>query len=161
LLLSFEIFEVISEATVIIFISITFSSKICPTWAFFSWRLLEGPLKCAPTSFLIKRRGTAFLLILHFSLLKFHFKPLLKYRFQSLMICVSVIKTSSFMCRECYDVAWQIVFSDLWKKNIFELVHTKRADWKPMFHWWCLVIKYLVILSKFELVKNFEINWKI
>ena len=64
------------------------------------------------------------------------------------------------MCRECYDVAWQIVFSDLWKKNIFELVHTKRADWKPMFHWWCLVIKYLVILSKFELVKNFEIKLK-
>jgi hypothetical protein len=56
------------------------------------FKVTGGPLKCAPTSFLIKRRGTAFLLILHFSLLKFHFKLLLKYRFQSLMICVSVIK---------------------------------------------------------------------
>jgi len=30
------------------------------------------------------------------------------------------------MCQECYDVAWQIVFSDLWKKNIFELVEHKK-----------------------------------
>jgi len=31
------------------------------------------------------------------------------------------------MCRKCYDVAWQIVFSDLWKKNIFELVGHKKS----------------------------------
>lgn len=46
------------------------------------------------------------------------------------------------------------------EKNILNSSDTKRADREPMFHWWCLVIKYLVILSKFELVKNFEIKLK-
>ena len=70
-------------------------------------------------------------------------------------------KVKIVLDRRCYDGSWQIVFSDLWKKEISLNSWTyKRADWEPMFHWWCLVIKYLVILSKFELVKNFEINWK-
>merc|ERR1712192_45497 len=100
LLLSFEIFEGHFRSHCYYLYIHTIFFQNLPHMSILQLKVIEGALKRAPTSFLIKRRGTAFFLILHFSLLKFHFKPLLKYWFQSLMICVSVIKKLPPLCVE-------------------------------------------------------------
>lgn len=94
-------------------IIILFHKKFCP----FSFGIRKHPATESGVQFIVFRRLKSLFLII--SLLKFHFLcvNLLVYKYRSFSRFCSktssvCVKSQNKTFRECYNVPWQIVFSD-------------------------------------------------